>query len=64
MIYITSITCAYGFPTIDYGREESVMKRTTLVAYTSNMPVAARETSIYTVSDLILPVNANGDKIT
>ncbi|CAH1412163.1 unnamed protein product [Lactuca virosa] len=30
------------------GREESVMKRTTLVANTSNMPVAAREASIYT----------------
>lgn len=32
------------------GREESVMKRTTLVANTSNMPVAAREASIYTGS--------------
>nr|BAA36691.1 vacuolar-type H+-ATPase subunit A [Ascidia sydneiensis samea] len=31
-----------------YGREESIMKRTTLVANTSNMPVAAREASIYT----------------
>ncbi|KAK9121010.1 hypothetical protein Syun_018627 [Stephania yunnanensis] len=30
------------------GREESVMKRTTLVANTSNMPVVAREASIYT----------------
>eukprot|EP00760_Papus_ankaliazontas_P029144 PhM_4_TR4148/c1_g1_i1/m.22014/K02145/ATPeV1A, ATP6A; V-type H+-transporting ATPase subunit A len=30
------------------GREESIMKRTTLVANTSNMPVAAREASIYT----------------
>ncbi|KAI3973804.1 hypothetical protein MKX01_039268 [Papaver californicum] len=29
-------------------REESVMTRTTLVANTSNMPVAAREASIYT----------------
>lgn len=29
-------------------REESIMKRTTLVANTSNMPVAAREASIYT----------------
>jgi len=28
--------------------EESIMKRTTLVANTSNMPVAAREASIYT----------------
>ncbi|NXF28183.1 VATA ATPase, partial [Rhodinocichla rosea] len=30
------------------GRSESIMKRTTLVANTSNMPVAAREASIYT----------------
>ncbi|KAJ1983546.1 H(+)-transporting V1 sector ATPase subunit A [Dimargaris cristalligena] len=30
------------------GRQESIMKRTTLVANTSNMPVAAREASIYT----------------
>eukprot|EP00033_Pygsuia_biforma_P001193 GCRY01001355.1.p1 GENE.GCRY01001355.1~~GCRY01001355.1.p1 ORF type:complete len:615 (-),score=149.80 GCRY01001355.1:171-2015(-) len=30
------------------GREEAIMKRTTLVANTSNMPVAAREASIYT----------------
>uniref|UniRef100_A0A493TZ64 H(+)-transporting two-sector ATPase n=1 Tax=Anas platyrhynchos platyrhynchos TaxID=8840 RepID=A0A493TZ64_ANAPP len=30
------------------GRTESIMKRTTLVANTSNMPVAAREASIYT----------------
>jgi len=30
------------------GKEVSVMKRTTLVANTSNMPVAAREASIYT----------------
>lgn len=30
------------------GTEESIMKRTTLVANTSNMPVAAREASIYT----------------
>ncbi|KAF9433218.1 H(+)-transporting V1 sector ATPase subunit A [Entomortierella beljakovae] len=29
-------------------RQESIMKRTTLVANTSNMPVAAREASIYT----------------
>ncbi|KAL6511305.1 hypothetical protein OROHE_020529 [Orobanche hederae] len=34
--------------TLPNGREESVMKRTTLVANTSNMPVAAREASIYT----------------
>ncbi len=30
------------------GREIGVMKRTCLVANTSNMPVAAREASIYT----------------
>src|SRR5579859_2420673 len=30
------------------GRQEPVMKRTTLVANTSNMPVAAREASMYT----------------
>jgi vacuolar-type H+-ATPase catalytic subunit A/Vma1 len=36
--------------TLKDGREESVMKRTTLVANTSNMPVDAREASIYTYS--------------
>lgn len=30
------------------GEEVSIMQRTTLVANTSNMPVAAREASIYT----------------
>ena len=30
------------------GVEEQIMQRTTLVANTSNMPVAAREASIYT----------------
>lgn len=30
------------------GKTESIMKRTALVANTSNMPVAAREASIYT----------------
>ena len=30
------------------GKEEPIMKRTCLVANTSNMPVAAREASIYT----------------
>ncbi|KAI9626947.1 hypothetical protein H4Q26_017634 [Puccinia striiformis f. sp. tritici PST-130] len=35
--------------TMDFnGVEEPIMKRTTLVANTSNMPVAAREASIYT----------------
>lgn len=34
---------------MDYkGKKESIMKRTSLVANTSNMPVAAREASIYT----------------
>jgi hypothetical protein len=47
-----SIQVLMDFPqltmTLPDGREESVMKRTTLVANTSNMPVAAREASIYT----------------
>ncbi len=30
------------------GKVESIMRRTALVANTSNMPVAAREASIYT----------------
>ncbi|KAI9664191.1 MAG: H(+)-transporting V1 sector ATPase subunit A [Alyxoria varia] len=35
--------------TIDFeGRKEPIMKRTSLIANTSNMPVAAREASIYT----------------
>lgn len=41
----------FQFPelTMDVGdRQEPIMKRTTLVANTSNMPVAAREASIYT----------------
>lgn len=38
--------------TLPDGREESVMKRTTLVANTSNMPVAAREASIYTGTEM------------
>jgi V-type H+-transporting ATPase subunit A len=39
------------FPELEiemHGVRESIMKRTTLVANTSNMPVAAREASIYT----------------
>jgi len=40
------------FPELKYtcpdGRQEPIMKRTCLVANTSNMPVAAREASIYT----------------
>jgi V-type H+-transporting ATPase subunit A len=34
--------------TLINGKEEAIMQRTTLVANTSNMPVAAREASIYT----------------
>merc|ERR1712232_1356171 len=34
--------------TVIEGKEEPIMQRTTLVANTSNMPVAAREASIYT----------------
>lgn len=34
--------------TLPQGREESIMKRTTLVANSSNMSVAAHEASIYT----------------
>ena len=34
--------------TVFKGRTESIMQRTCLVANTSNMPVAAREASIYT----------------
>ena len=37
------------------GVEESIMKRTALVANTSNMPVAAREASIYTGKNGIAP---------
>jgi V-type H+-transporting ATPase subunit A len=43
--------CPPQFPELTLerdGREEPIMKRTTLVANTSNMPVAAREASIYT----------------
>ena len=39
--------------TLPDGTEESIMKRTTLVANTSNMPVAAREASIYTGITLV-----------
>merc|ERR1719359_2226252 len=34
--------------TVIDGKEEQIMQRTTLVANTSNMPVAAREASVYT----------------
>jgi vacuolar-type H+-ATPase catalytic subunit A/Vma1 len=45
----------YEFPeltTFMKGKEEPIMKRTCLVANTSNMPVAAREASIYTGNNL------------
>ena len=35
-----------SFTDVD-GKKEPIMKRTTLIANTSNMPVAAREASIY-----------------
>lgn len=35
------------------GKTESIMKRTALVANTSNMPVAAREASIYTGTNFL-----------
>ncbi|KAG2539022.1 hypothetical protein PVAP13_9NG418000 [Panicum virgatum] len=40
--------------TLKDGREESVIKRTTLVANTSNMVLAAREATIYTVILIVL----------
>jgi len=36
------------------GKKEPIMKRTTLIANTSNMPVAAREASIYTGSKCMM----------
>ena len=39
------------------GKTESIMKRTALVANTSNMPVAAREASIYTGTNPSHPQN-------
>ena len=38
------------------GVTECIMKRTALVANTSNMPVAAREASIYTGTDTSLKI--------
>ncbi|OBZ75692.1 V-type proton ATPase catalytic subunit A [Grifola frondosa] len=51
IIYVGCGERGNEFPalTMDVGdRKEPIMKRTTLVANTSNMPVAAREASIYT----------------
>lgn len=48
---MTIISCVHSFLklTVELGGvTESIMKRTALVANTSNMPVAAREASIYT----------------
>ena len=55
-IYPLSLPLSPSLPSLTYsqltleigGVEESIMKRTVLVANTSNMPVAAREASIYT----------------
>lgn len=44
------------------GVEESIMKRTALVANTSNMPVAAREASIYTGRVAILLLYTQGHR--
>jgi len=41
------------------GVTESIMKRTALVANTSNMPVAAREASIYTGMCNVIKKNAS-----
>jgi V-type H+-transporting ATPase subunit A len=41
------------------GKEVSIMERTTLVANTSNMPVAAREASIYTGKFRLINSNKN-----
>jgi len=53
-VFIPSCSCVAPIPVclqltmeVD-GKPESIMKRTALVANTSNMPVAAREASIYT----------------
>ena len=43
------------------GVTTSIMKRTTLVANTSNMPVAAREASIYTGKTVVSFQNWNHD---
>lgn len=46
---LTQVLNEFPELTIDVdGKEVGIMKRTTLVANTSNMPVAAREASIYT----------------
>ena len=41
------------------GKEVSIMERTTLVANTSNMPVAAREASIYTGEFRLINIRIN-----
>ncbi|KAL1799047.1 hypothetical protein ACET3X_003084 [Alternaria dauci] len=46
--------------TIDVnGKKEPIMKRTTLIANTSNMPVAAREASIYTGTEYFRDMGFN-----
>ena len=47
---MAEVLCDFPELTIDIdGKEVGIMQRTTLVANTSNMPVAAREASIYTL---------------
>jgi hypothetical protein len=51
IIIISLLQVLRDFPELSVeidGHTESIMKRTALVANTSNMPVAAREASIYT----------------
>lgn len=45
---MTELPCSEQLTMEVDGKTESIMKRTALVANTSNMPVAAREASIYT----------------
>ena len=46
---MAEVLCDFPELTIDIdGKEVGIMQRTTLVANTSNMPVAAREASVYT----------------
>nr|WGL47556.1 V-type H+-transporting ATPase subunit A [Flammulina filiformis] len=49
IVYMAEVLMEFPELTMEVGdRQEPIMKRTTLVANTSNMPVAAREASIYT----------------
>jgi len=57
-VFIRCIECLLQLTIELDGRVESIMKRTSLVANTSNMPVAAREASIYTgtCSDFLIMI--------